>query len=148
GRVNILDRDVDSSTGGVSGPYGLTLFLGTLYHLKNPFACLEMLSHESSMCLLSTRIMHRLPGVAQPIAAQPLAYLLDAGEVGGDVTNYWIFSEGGIARLAERCGWSILAWLTTGPDESEPVGSARDGRLFALLESRVIPSGPVAPTSA
>lgn len=134
--VNILDHDVDSLGMPVMREYGLTLFLGTLYHLKNPFACLEMLSRRSRMCLLSTRIMHRLPGLSVPVSSLPLAYLLDTGEVGGDVTNYWVFSEGGVARLADRSGWNLLGRVTTGSDEAEPVGIARDGRLFALLKSR------------
>lgn len=135
-QVNVLDRDVDALATPVTGQYGLTLFLGTLYHLKNPFACLESLSSHSRMCLLSTRIMQRLPGLPAPVASLPVAYLLDAGEAGGDVTNYWIFSEAGIARLIDRSGWTLLAWLTTGSEEAEPAASARDGRLFALLRSK------------
>src|SRR6266850_2534846 len=41
--------------------YGLTLLLGTLYHLKNPYYILEKLAIQTHWCVLSTRIAQVTP---------------------------------------------------------------------------------------
>src|SRR5262249_39798531 len=43
--VNILDIDLDQAFTFPRRDYGLALFLGTLYHLKNPYHVLEKLSN-------------------------------------------------------------------------------------------------------
>jgi SAM-dependent methyltransferase len=118
--------------------YGLVLFLGTLYHLKNPFYVLETLARHGAYCLLSTRIAAETRRGGVPIAGEPVAYLLDPREANDDPTNYWIFSEAGLLRLLDRSGWSVLASHRAGCAEgSNPVDADADERIFLLLESRV-----------
>ena len=67
--------DLDAGLDLRDRTFGLTLCLGVLYHLKNPFGLLETLAHHSRYCLLSTRIAQvTLRGT--PIADEPVAYLL------------------------------------------------------------------------
>jgi hypothetical protein len=133
-QVEIEDIDLD---GGwqPSRQYGLALFLGTLYHLKNPFAVLERLSKHARYCFLSTRVARWNPDRTVELGRVPAAYLLAPDECNGDTTNYWVFSPPGLLRLAERCGWRVRASLTTGASDSDPATAAGDERQFLLLES-------------
>jgi hypothetical protein len=133
-QVEIEDTDLD---GGWTPQreYGLALFLGTLYHLKNPFGVLERLSTHARYCFLSTRVAGWNPDRTVELGRVPAAYLLAPDECNQDPTNYWVFSPPGLVRLAERCGWRVLASLRTGARDSDPATAAGDERQFLLLES-------------
>jgi tRNA (mo5U34)-methyltransferase len=133
-RVEIEDIDLDDGW-APRREYGLALFLGTLYHLKNPFAVLERLSRHARYCFLSTRVARWSPDRTVELDRVPAAYLLAPGECNGDTTNYWVFSSPGLLRLAERCGWRVLGSLRTGSQDSDPATTERDERQFLLLES-------------
>jgi len=133
-KVEIQDADLD---GGWTPrrAYGLALFLGTLYHLKNPLGVLERLARHARYCFLSTRVADWTAGREVELGRAPVAYLLAPGECNGDTTNYWVFSPAGLARLAERCGWRVLASLRTGARDADPRTAEGDARQFLLLES-------------
>jgi hypothetical protein len=133
-RVEVEDIDLDSGW-APRREYGLTLFLGTLYLLKNPFGVLEQLSNHTRYCFLSTRVASWSPDRTVELGRAPAAYLLAPGECNGDATNYWVFSPPGLVRLAERCGWRVLASLRSGARDSDPASAAGDERQFLLLES-------------
>ena len=133
-RVEIEDIDLDGAW-APSRAYGLALFLGTLYHLKNPFAVLERLSKHARYCFLSTRVADWSPDHTVELGRVPAAYLLAPDECNQDTTNYWVFSPPGLVRLAERCGWRVLASLRTGARDSDPTTQVGDERQFLLLES-------------
>jgi len=117
--------------------YGLVLFLGTLYHLKNPFYVLEFLARRGAYCILSTRVAQLTGRGGARIAAEPVAYLLDPRQTNDDSTNYWIFSEAGLLRLVERTGWSVVQQVHAGClEDSNPVEAEADERMFLLLVSR------------
>jgi len=133
--VTIREIDVDSEF-PLDAKFGLTLCLGLLYHLKNPFFVLERLARISQFCVLSTRIARRLPGGAAMPEGQALAYLLGEDELNRDDTNYWIFSEPALRRLFERTRWEVLEFFTTGDKAaSDPVSLDHDERAFCLLKS-------------
>jgi SAM-dependent methyltransferase len=132
--VEIRDADLDGRF-ELEGPYGAALFLGTLYHLKNPFYTLEMLSRHARYCFLSTRVARWSPDKSVRLESIPVAYLLDADECNGDVTNYWIFSPPGLTRLANRAGWQVCSSTSTGAAESDPASAQGDERMFLLLRS-------------
>jgi len=134
--VQIADVDLDGGW-APSRDYGLALFLGTLYHLKNPFGVLERLARRTRYCFLSTRVAVWDPDRSVELGRIPVAYLLAPGECNQDVTNYWVFSPPGLVRLAERCGWRVLASLRTGARDSDPASDAGDERQFLLLGSCV-----------
>ncbi len=133
--VTIREIDVDSQF-PLDAKFGLTLCLGLLYHLKNPFFLLERLARISRFCILSTRIARRLPGGAAMSEGQALAYLLGEEELNRDDTNFWIFSEPALRRLFERTRWEVLEFFTTGDKvSSDPVSLEHDERAFCLLKS-------------
>jgi hypothetical protein len=77
----------------------------------------------------------------------PVAYLLEPYEVSQtDPTNYWVFSEAGLRRLAARAGWSVLDYRAVGdPARAEPAGP--DWRAWCLLRSDVRPDDGMAPAA-
>jgi len=135
-RVEIREVDFDSQFSPLDRRFWLTLFLGALYHLKNPFYALETLAKCSEYCLLSTRIARRFPVVGRAPANASLAYLLDADELNADDSNFWIFSEAALRRLLKRTRWSVCEFLTLGDTaNSDAVSIAHDERAWCLLRS-------------
>jgi hypothetical protein len=137
-RIAIHDVDLDRAQGLPRRTYGLALFLGTLYHLKNPFLVLETLAEHCAYCILSTRIAQMAGPGRVRIQDEPVAYLFDPREANDDPTNFWIFSETGLMRLIERSGFTVIAHRTTGCLEgSNPVEPAADERISVLARSRI-----------
>ncbi len=126
----------------------LGIFFGALYHLRNPFFVLEELGMHCHHCLLSTRIASHTPDGKTDLAPYPLAYLVDPGELNGDGSNYWVFSDTGLKRLIRRAGWDIVDYATQGATQgSDPVAPDRDERAFMLLRSRYLGGVPMATMS-
>jgi hypothetical protein len=124
--------NVDSCRPLPAGSRSLAMFLGTLYHLKNPLGALERLREACGHCILSTRIAQGTADSTVQFGDQPLAYLLGRDECNRDTTNYWIFSYGGLVRLASRAGWTVERSLRHGATRgSDP--SNRDERAYLLL---------------
>jgi len=116
--------------------FELAFAMGLLYHLKNPFLFMEMLSKHSRYCIVSTRVMRRLPGIAQDISQLPVAYLLGADELNADNSNFWIFTDASLRRLFQRAHWKVVAWTTMGDTKaSTPHTLDHDERAFCLLET-------------
>ncbi len=134
-RVEIHSMDADAELKLPRPLYGLTLMLGILYHLKNPFQVLERLAERSQFCVLSTRIARVTPRGA-PMSEEALAYLVGEYELNADESNYWIFSEAGLRRILERSGWRVRGLVRSGDvANSEPVRLDRDERATCLIES-------------
>ena len=137
--VEIHEMDLDAQFRLPHDRYGLVIFLGILYHLKNPFYALETLARHSEYCLLSTRVARFTPDKRIQYHRAPMAYLLAEREANNDPTNYWIFSHAGLRRLLQRTGWEICDYLTGGNlVDSDPVSWEGDERVFCMLRSRVI----------
>jgi tRNA (mo5U34)-methyltransferase len=133
--VEVHEIDLDAQFSMPAERYGAVLFLGLLYHLKNPFLVLERLAERAELCFVSTRVAQQTPDGTE-IAGQPVAYLLDPAEANNDATNFWIFSETGLRRLFARTGWEVLDFTTVGCQEgSNPSDQHKDQRAFALLRS-------------
>lgn len=147
-RIKIHEVDLDSKFDLPCQRYGLALFLGILYHLKNPFGALESLARNARYAIVSTRIakfnvsaqfslgseVNRLRAEIESI---PAAYLVAPTETNNDSTNYWIFTDAGLKRIVDRCGWDVLDYMTVGnTNDSDPATNAGDERAFCLLRSR------------
>lgn len=109
--------------------YGVALAFGLLYHLKNPYYFLETLGVHARYGLFSTGILPR--GKTN----EPIAYLAGDREFHNDPTNFWFFSEAGILRLLDRCGWDVVNTKIT--------GDGKDDRFFCLAESRIAKMKPI-----
>jgi tRNA (mo5U34)-methyltransferase len=127
--IGIREVDIDSQFRLDGDRFGLVLSLGLLYHLKNPFYFLERLAVHSRHCVLSTRILPR------GRTTDPVGWLTNDREFENDPTNYWFFSEAGVLRLLDRCGWDVTRANIT--------GDGKDDRFFCLAESRVAKNAAV-----
>ncbi len=133
--LEVCDLDAGLDLSGRT--FGLTLCLGLLYHLKNPYGFLERLARHTRYCLLSTRIA-QVTGRGTSIADEPIAYMLNTAEANDDPTNYWIFSEAGLRRILDRTGWDVCDYQTTGCQSgSDPTHPDRDQRAFCMLRSKL-----------
>ena len=134
--VVIRSVDLDSQFSLTGQKYDVIFFLGTLYHLKNPYFVLESLARMTKYCFVSTRIAKQTAD-GQPLSSYPLAYLLGPQECNADDTNFWIFSDHGLRRLIDRTGWNLLSYISMGDTTSStPADPDRDERAFCLLERR------------
>ena len=136
-KAGIHPMDLDSYFSPPRAEYGIALFLGILYHLKNPYYVMEKLARHARCCFVSTRVARYTTDRGLELANAPLAYLLAPDECNNDATNYWIFSVPGLKRLFQRAGWDIVEFATVGDVEgSNPSEPDHDERAFALLRSR------------
>lgn len=142
-KVRLLETDLDQQFRLPRDDYRLILFLGILYHLKNPWYALEQLAKHGSELLLSTRITrfnraaengHQADGVNPEqvdLAGVPAAYLVAPDECNNDATNFWIFTEAGLRRLLHRTGWEVVALSCFGAvGNSDPASPNGDERAF------------------
>ncbi len=149
--IEISELDLDSQFELPAGRFGLTLLLGLLYHLKNPFYVLERLAERVEYMLLSTRVTqfnvaagHEgvIAGVNTTrvdISSVPVAYLVDPYETNDDPTNFWMFTVPGLKRILDRTGWDVLDFMTVGVTEgSDPATAEGDERAVCFLRSRVV----------
>jgi SAM-dependent methyltransferase len=139
--IGIHAVDLDQRPNLPASNYGLTIMLGVLYHLKNPFLVLETLARSSRHIFLSTRIAALTPDRKLDFGALPMAYLVDDDELNHDPTNFWIFSEPALKRLVRRAGWNVRQYVTLGAaaSQSDPVSAKGDVRAYILAESRLAP---------
>ena len=150
--VGLHEVDLDRQFELPGKAYGLAFFLGILYHLKNPYAALESLAGMAHHALISTRIARYnvarerkgrggLNGKRVELADIPSAYLVAPMETNNDPTNYWMFTEAGLKRILDRCGWELMAWTTVGDTrQSDPATAKHDERAFCLVRSRLMES--------
>jgi len=136
-QVEIHEIDADRPFALPHDSYDLVLFLGILYHLRNPFYVLEELARRCGHLLLSTRIARRYPGGGSMPRDLAIAYLLRENELNQDDSNYFIFSEPALRVLLERSHWDVRDFLSLGATESsDPVRLDRDERAFCYARSR------------
>jgi tRNA (mo5U34)-methyltransferase len=135
--IEIHEIDLDRPFTLPHDTYHLVLFLGILYHLRNPFYVLEELARRAGQCLLSTRVARRFPNGAAMPAGMSLAYLVGEDELNDDNSNYFIFSEAGLRVMLQRAHWEVRQYISLGDTvHSDPVRPDRDERAFCLLRSR------------
>ena len=135
-RIEIHEIDADRPFTLPHDSYHLVIFLGILYHLRNPFYVLEELARRGTHLLLSTRIARRYPDGAPMPEGLAIAYLLRENELNQDDSNYFIFSETALRVLLERTHWDARDYLTIGPGASDPTSLDRDERAFCYARSR------------
>jgi hypothetical protein len=118
-------------------PCGLAAAIGLLNEVRNPMHLLDIIAASADYCFLSARVARRAPD-GTPLEHLPVGYLLDAGESRAD-TGHWVFSETGLRRLVDRCGWEECAWINSGDQTaSEPIKPERAELVYCILRRRDI----------
>jgi hypothetical protein len=128
-----LDRHPDLP----ASRYGLTLMLGVLYHLKNPFLALETLARASCHIFLGT---HRFACARRRSRLRCVTACLSGGRGRTESRRHQLldFSEAGLKRLMRRAGWEVRQYATVGAAASsaDPVTAEGDARAYLLADSR------------
>jgi tRNA (mo5U34)-methyltransferase len=137
-KIEIHDLNLDSFFTLPIERFGVIFFAGLLYHLKNPYYSLEYFAKHTEYMFFNTRIFSRLPGGSKDLRNEPVAYFLEADELNGDSSNFWIFTEASLKRLFIRTGWEILQFTPVdNTRDARPDAVTEGGRAFCLLKSRV-----------
>lgn len=135
--VDIYEIDLDEQF-KLPRDYEFVLFLGILYHLKNPFYVLEKLALKVRRIVMSTRICTHDRVGGTMIRDIPVAYLVGPYENNNDPTNYWMFTHAGLLRILDRSGWEVRRFHTVGATAaSDPFSRENDERAFVYAESRL-----------
>ena len=101
------------------GSFDLILFLGVLYHLRDPLLALDRLRSvcDSEMIVESLVCDSRffteyeqttsLDAIAPALASIPIAQFLPAGRFHSDPTNKWVPNLAGLIALVEDAGFHV-----------------------------------------
>lgn len=120
----------------LSAKYDVILFLGILYHLKNPFYVLEQLAQSCRFIVVSTKIARFISDKKVDLSKAAAAYLAGPTELNNDPTNYWVFTDAGLRRILSRAGWEVISYRTVGDTRSSnPWDRKHDERAFVLAKS-------------
>jgi len=134
--VDVHEIDIDTQFVLPRERYGVALFLGSLYHLKNPYYALEQTAKRCRYCILSTRVTRCFSNGKVMPREESIAYFLAADELNHDDSNYWIFSTPALHKITRRAFWGTLNELHTGDTKkSRPTTQDHDERIYMLLAS-------------
>jgi tRNA (mo5U34)-methyltransferase len=127
-RVKLIERDIDFSSEPF-GEFDLAIFLGILYHLRNPMKALTALAESAEHMVVSTAIISRLKPGGVNIEDEDIAGLMSARRRNNDPTNYWYFTPHSMRLVLKRCGWDVLDEFRCGDvGQASPHGG--DERMF------------------
>jgi tRNA (mo5U34)-methyltransferase len=97
--MEIMDIDVPDLTPERVGTFDIVLFLGVLYHLKDPFTALERVARlAKELLVLESRIL-RLP------LPWPYARFWPGATLERDPTNWWTFTAGCVVAMLRDIGF-------------------------------------------
>jgi len=98
--VESLDVDVMALDAAALGQFDVVLFLGVLYHVKDPYSSLEAAARMCSDHLVIETV------TALPLETLPAMRLYTPGELGGDPTNFWAPNVPALKVMLDNFGFS------------------------------------------
>jgi len=113
--VESLDVDVLALDPATLGQFDVVLFLGVLYHVKDPYSCLEAAARMCSGHL----IIETAP--ALPRETLPAMRLYKPGELGGDPTNFWAPNVAALQLMLKAFGFSKVEALASPVSPDNPL---------------------------
>lgn len=99
-KVEYLDIDVTQITEERVGRFDVVLFLGVLYHLKNPVDALERLS---AVCDDLIIVESEVTFIGEPHT--PLARYYETDELAADATNWWAPNPVALGQMVRAAGF-------------------------------------------
>jgi tRNA (mo5U34)-methyltransferase len=122
------------------GTFDVVLYLGVLYHMKEPLTCLERLrSVTGGVAVIETEAVH-----FQHLEHESLAQFYAGGDLHTDFGNWFIPTLTGLHSLCRAAGFSSVRTVLGPPSpvvSPEPL-RARLGRLLGGVERRDHLSAP------
>ena len=109
------------------GTFDVTLYLGVLYHMRDPFRSLRRLAKVTKeLAIIETSAM-RIPGYEK----HQLWEFFESNELNADVTNWWAPSDAGLLGMCRAAGFSRAVLVP--PAKPLALGSGPIGRVRALF---------------
>jgi len=120
-KVEYLGIDVTQITEERIGRFDVVLFLGVLYHLKNPMDALDRLAAITDELLI---VESEVTFVGEPHT--PLARFYETAELAEDATNWWAPNPVALAQMVRAAGMphvtEVDRWGECPPFERPPHG--------------------------
>jgi tRNA (mo5U34)-methyltransferase len=107
-RVEYVVANVYDLTPDRFGTFDLVLFLGVLYHLRNPLLALDRMRHVMKPGSLVFVETHILSGRGAGASDEPLWRFYPRDELRRDHTNKWAPNLPGLLRALEECQIEVL----------------------------------------
>lgn len=118
-KVESLDIDVLELSPAALGTFDVVLFLGVLYHVKDPYSCLEAAARMCSDHLVIETV------TALPLEPLPAMRLYKPGELGGDPTNFWAPNIPALQVMLENFGFTKIEYLPSPASPKHPLTRRR-----------------------
>lgn len=100
--VRSLDVDVPNLDADTLGRFDLVLLLGVLYHVKDPYRCLEA---AAALCA-DHLVVETVTAMAHE--TMPVMRLYRPGELAGDTTNFWAPNVPALEVMLSTMGFSRI----------------------------------------
>lgn len=93
------------------GSFDVVLFLGVLYHLKEPLTALKRLAlFARELAVIETAAIH-IPGLEH----ESLFEFYERGELGGDIGNWWSPNVTGLIKACRAAGFRRVELVAANP---------------------------------
>jgi tRNA (mo5U34)-methyltransferase len=116
-RVDDVDIDVMDLSPERVGSFDVVLFLGVLYHLRDPLRALERVSSVTKNMLILETVVDMV-GISRPAAA-----FYPGRELNDDPTNWWGPNQAAVEGMLHSVGFTRVELIT--PTKSAPFRAAR-----------------------
>ena len=95
------------------GQFDVVLYLGVLYHMKDPFRALRRLASVTrELAVIETEAI-RVPN----LEGYAFWEFYESNELNADISNWWVPTEAGLVRACRAAGFADVRVLTPPPDE-------------------------------
>jgi tRNA (mo5U34)-methyltransferase len=86
------------------GRYDVALFLGVLYHMREPFRALERLhSVTKELAVIETAAIE-----CESLGDRPLLEFIEGGEINGDDSNWFLPTEAAVSAMCRAAGFRMV----------------------------------------
>ena len=127
--VESLDIDVLDLSPSTLGQFDIVLFLGVLYHVKDPYVTLETASRMCSDHLVVETV------TALPAEPLPAMRLYKPFELGGDPTNFWAPNIPALEVMLDTFGFAKIEAMPSPASPRHPLSRHRNSRMGRLNNS-------------
>jgi len=131
-RVEDIDADVMDLSPERVGTFDVVLFLGVLYHVRNPLLVLERVASVTKQMLILETVVDMV-GVKRPAAA-----FYPDRELSNDPTNWWGPNQAAVAGMLRSVGFSRIEVIT--PVRSAAFRAARAVKHWVTGKNQLGPA--------
>jgi tRNA (mo5U34)-methyltransferase len=120
-RVEAVVRDFPTADASDLEAFDIVLFLGVLYHLRDPFLALRRVAKVTRELAVIETVCMVVPGQEH----HPLWELFPTDELADDPTNWWAGNAKGIESMCRAAGFGRVEYKSR-PLETDPPAEGHD----------------------